>query len=68
MCSPFPAGAREKQLRPAPESRFAQPVVAAGGSVEKAQQMANHSDPRTTKLYDRREDDASLDEYEKVGI
>ena len=24
-----------------------------GGSVEKAQQMANHSDPRTTKLYDR---------------
>jgi integrase/recombinase XerD len=38
------------------------------GTLEYAQQMANHSSPRTTKLYDRREDDASLDEYEKVGI
>ena len=27
------------------------------GSVEKAQQMANHFDPRTTKLYDRRRDE-----------
>lgn len=24
-----------------------------GGSLEAAQEMANHSDPRTTKLYDR---------------
>jgi site-specific recombinase XerD len=38
------------------------------GTLEKAQQMANHSSPRTTKLYDRRNDEASLDEYEKVGI
>jgi hypothetical protein len=30
--------------------------------------MANHSSPRTTKLYDRRNDETSLDEYEKVGI
>lgn len=36
--------------------------------LEKAQAMANHSSPRTTKLYDRRNDEASLDEYEKVGI
>jgi integrase/recombinase XerD len=27
-----------------------------GGSLEGAQDMANHSDPRTTKLYDRREE------------
>jgi site-specific recombinase XerD len=40
----------------------------SNGTLEYAQQMANHSSPRTTKLYDRREDDASLDEYEKVGI
>ncbi len=40
----------------------------SNGTLEKAQQMANHSSPRTTKLYDRREDEASLDEYEKVGI
>jgi hypothetical protein len=40
----------------------------SGGTLEKAQAMANHSSPRTTKLYDRRSDEASLDEYEKVGI
>jgi len=31
-----------------------------GGSVEKAQQMAIHSDRRTTKLYHRRRDDHDL--------
>lgn len=39
-----------------------------GGSVEKAQQMANHSDPRTTKLYDRRFDEVSLDEVERILV
>lgn len=39
-----------------------------GGSVEKAQQMANHSDPRTTKLYDRRRDEVSLDEVERILV
>jgi site-specific recombinase XerD len=38
------------------------------GTLENAQQMANHSSPRTTKLYDRRSDETSLDEYAKVGI
>jgi cytochrome c biogenesis protein ResB len=36
-----------------------------GGSLETAQDMANHSDPRTTKLYDRREDLATLSEIER---
>jgi len=27
-----------------------------GGALEAAQDMANHTDPRTTKLYDRRKD------------
>jgi integrase len=40
----------------------------SNGTLEHAQVMANHSSPRTTKLYDRRNDEASLDEYEKVGI
>lgn len=40
----------------------------SNGTLENAQQMAAHSSPRTTKLYDRRNDEASLDEYEKVGI
>ena len=33
-----------------------------------AQTMAAHSSPRTTKLYDRRNDETALDEYEKVRI
>jgi site-specific recombinase XerD len=40
----------------------------SAGTLEHAQAMANHSSPRTTKLYDRRADEISLDEYERVGI
>jgi integrase/recombinase XerD len=36
-----------------------------GGDLEAAQEMANHSDPRTTKLYDRRKDLATLSEIER---
>jgi site-specific recombinase XerD len=36
-----------------------------GGSLEAAQDMANHSDPRTTKLYDRRKELANLSEIER---
>ncbi len=39
-----------------------------GGDLEKAQQMAAHESPRTTKLYDRRSDVVSLDEVEKVAF
>jgi hypothetical protein len=35
------------------------------GSLEAAQDMAHHSDPRTTKLYDRRKDLATLSEIER---
>jgi site-specific recombinase XerD len=38
------------------------------GTLEHAQTIANHSSPRTTKLYDRRSDDISLDEIEKIAI
>ena len=33
-----------------------------GGALEAAQDMANHWDPRTTKLYDRRKDSATLNQ------
>jgi integrase/recombinase XerD len=36
-----------------------------GGSLEATQEMANHSDPRTTKLYDRRKELANLSEIER---
>jgi integrase len=38
------------------------------GTLEHAQQIANHASPRTTKLYDRRSDEISLDEVEKIAI
>jgi site-specific recombinase XerD len=38
------------------------------GSLSEARKMANHADTRTTQLYDRRGDTASLAEYGKVGI
>ena len=39
-----------------------------GGRREVAQQMANHESARTTGLYDRRDDDVSLDEIERIVI
>lgn len=39
-----------------------------GGRVEVAQRMAGHSNAKTTGLYDRRNDDVSLDEVERIGI
>lgn len=39
-----------------------------GGKVEIAQQMANHESARTTGLYDRRNDQVSLDEVERIVI
>ncbi len=37
-----------------------------GGTLENAAAMANHASTRTTQLYDRRRDDISLDEIERV--
>lgn len=39
-----------------------------GGTLERAANMANHSSTRTTQLYDRRSDDVSLDEVERILI
>ena len=38
------------------------------GRIEIAQRMAGHSNPKTTGLYDRRSDDISLDEIERIRI
>jgi hypothetical protein len=39
-----------------------------GGALETAAAMANHASTRTTQLYDRRADQVSLDEIERVRI
>ena len=39
-----------------------------GGTLEKAAQMANHASTRTTQLYDRRAEEVTLDEAERVLI
>ncbi len=39
-----------------------------GGSLESAAAMANHASTRTTQLYDRRRDDVSLDDVERIRL
>jgi integrase len=39
-----------------------------GGTLENAAAMANHVSTRTTQLYDRRRDDVSLDEVERIRV
>jgi integrase len=39
-----------------------------GGTSEKAAQMANHASTRTTQLYDRRREELSLDEVERIRV
>ena len=39
-----------------------------GGTLEKAAAMASHASTRTTQLYDRRRDEVSLDEVERIVI
>jgi len=39
-----------------------------GGALENAQAMAAHESPRTTKLYDRTDDQITLDEVEEIGF
>jgi len=38
------------------------------GKLEKAQQIAAHASTKTTKLYDRRDDDLTQDEIERIRI
>ena len=39
-----------------------------GGTLEKAAVMANHASTRTTQLYDRRREEMSLDEVERIRV
>ena len=44
------------------------PYLKNGGTLERAAAMANHASTRTTQLYDRRRDELTLDEVERIGI
>jgi integrase len=39
-----------------------------GGTIENAQAIAAHESPRTTKVYDRTDDEITLDEVERILI
>jgi integrase len=39
-----------------------------GGTLEKTAQMATHASTRTTQLYDRRREELSLDEVERIRV
>lgn len=39
-----------------------------GGQLENARAMAAHASTKTTQLYDRRQDQVSLDEIERIVI
>jgi integrase len=39
-----------------------------GSTLEQAAAMANHASTRTTQLYDRRRDEMTLDEVERILI
>lgn len=44
------------------------PYLKNGGTLEKADAMANHASARTTQLYDRRSEDITLAEAERVRL
>jgi hypothetical protein len=43
-------------------------VLKSKSTLETAQHIVNHESPRTSKLYDQREDESSLDEVEWIAI
>ena len=42
--------------------------LSIGGTLERAQQIAGHASPKTTKLYDRTADTVTVDEIERIVI
>jgi site-specific recombinase XerD len=39
-----------------------------GGTLERAAQVANHASTRTTQLYDRRAEEVTLDDVERILV
>jgi hypothetical protein len=54
--------------RSTPPALPLEPAYSPSAFLEKAAAMANHDSTRTTQLYDRRRDEVSLDEVERIVI
>lgn len=61
---PLPAGTCNHSMRATGITAF----LMSGGTLERAVAIAAHSSPRTTSLYDRRNDSITLDEIERILI
>jgi len=57
-----------RSLRSQPSAGAKRAYLKNGGTLEKAAQMANHASTRTTQLYDRRPEELSLDEVERIKV
>ena len=71
LCNDLQVRDRGRDRRQARESQRATGITAYlknGGTLEKAAATANHASTRTTQLYDRRRDELSLDEVERIVI
>ena len=72
-----PTGARAQDLSRQPArpdlwgarvSVYPTAYLLNGGTLERAQAIAAHESPRTTKLYDRTDDEVTIEDIEKIGI
>jgi hypothetical protein len=61
-------GARAPHRRGREQETACRPLGRNSSAGHKAASMANHASTRTTQLYDRRSDEVTLDEVERVGI
>jgi site-specific recombinase XerD len=68
MCRALAAGIKTKVGNHTFRATGITAYLKNGGSLENAATMANHASTRTTQLYDRRRDDVSLDEVERISI
>jgi integrase/recombinase XerD len=61
-------GVSERICSPTHRATGITAYLSAGGTIEKAQHIAAHESPKTTKLYDRTNDPITLDENERIVI
>jgi hypothetical protein len=64
----LPKGAIDAVPKSAALTLADQDYLERGGDINIAKRMADHSNVKTTELYDRRGDEVSFSEIERVGI